>query len=282
VLNLIHFKIPKKFLGVLVLLIIALLTMKFTGIERTTLTPVEKALRELLAPLQSGVTTVARSLSNVTDSILSYKEIQEENKLLKEKVRKLTIENSHLEEFRQENVRLNLLLDFKRQYEERWEMEPAHVIARDYDNWNSTIIIDKGSNHGIKKDMAVSNYQGLVGRVINVTPNTAEVLLIIDSESAVGALAQTTRVPGVVEAATDGNEKLQMVHIPHDAPLPVNGVIITSGLGQIFPKGLKIGYIKKVIPAPNGLVKKALVKPFVDFDSLEEVLVIKKDKGATP
>lgn len=264
------------------ILIVAVLAMRFTGIERNAITPVEKALRELLTPLQSGVTTVMHSFSNFTDSLLAYNELQQENKLLKEEIRKLTIQNSYLEEFRQENVRLNLLLDFEEQNEEQWVMEPACVVARDYGNWYSTIIIDKGSKHGIHKDMAVSNFQGLVGRVINVTPNSAEVLLIVDSQSAVGALVQTTRVPGVVEAATDGNHKLQMVHIPHDAPLPEGGVIITSGLGQIFPKGLRVGYIREVIPAPNGLVKKALVEPFVDFDSLEEVLVIKRGKGATP
>ncbi len=275
--NLTRFRLPKKLIAVFIILILAFFSIKFTGIERTAITPVEKIIRETLAPLQSGVTSITNKLLNLKNYIITNKELQNENKILKEKIHELTIENTFLEEFRQENVRLKLLIDTKNQYEEHWDLVSACVVARDYNNWMHSIIVNKGSKTGIKRDMVVVNYQGLVGRVVNVTSNTSEVLLITDSESAVGALIQTTRVHGILESSLEGEEQLQMVHIPHDAPIPQSAVVITSGLGSIFPKGLRLGYVKNVIPASDGLVKKIMVKPFVDFNSLEEVLIIRND-----
>jgi rod shape-determining protein MreC len=268
---------PKKFIAVLIILIVAFFSIKFTGIERTAVTPVEKIIRETLAPLQNGVNIVTNKILNIKNYIITNKSLQKENKILKDKIYALTVENTLLEEYRQENVRLKLLIDNKNQNDEYWETTAAHVIARDYNNWFHSIVVNKGSKDGIKRDMVVVNYQGLVGRVVNVTPNTSEVLLITDSESAVGALIQTTRVHGILESALEAEEKLQMVHIPHDAPIPKNAVVVSSGLGSIFPKGLRLGYVKSIVSASNGLVKMVMVKPFVDFNSLEEVLIIKNE-----
>ena len=148
------------------------------------------------------------------------------------------------------------------------------VTARDLENLHQTLIINKGSEDGIRKDMPVINEQGLIGRIINVTDRTSEVLLILDREGAVGAMVQQTRVPGVVEGLGPGSDQLQMIHINVDAPIGVNQVIITSGYGGIFPKGLRIGYVKEIIPEANGLMKRAVIQPFVDFDRLEEILVV--------
>lgn len=122
--------------------------------------------------------------------------------------------------------------------------------------------------------MPVINESGLVGRVINVTSHTSEVLLILDREGAVGAMVQQTRIPGVVEGLGSPTDQLQMIHIAQDAPVKVNQVVITSGYGGIFPKGLRIGYVKEIFPEGNGLMKRAVLQPFVDFDRLEEIMVI--------
>lgn len=261
---------------IILMVIIFITSVIYTGSERAGITPVEKGAREVLAPLQKGATYIITSLSNYKNAIFLYGRIQQENEFLRQKIIQLSQENDRLQEYKQENMRLRELLEFEEKHGEDWEMEPAHVIARDYDNWYHTVIIDKGNNHNIEKDMPVVNYQGLVGRIINVTPNTSEVLLIVDPESAVGALVQLTRVPGIIEVAADEQEKLRMIHVPHDEPLPEDSVVVTSGLGEIFPKGLKIGYITGVELAPDGFVKKAHVRPFVNFDSLEEVFIIKE------
>lgn len=276
-LNLLRFLqgLPRLVLIFLVV-VIFISAIIYTSSERAGITPVEKAVREALAPLQKGTTNIITSLSNYKSAIFLYRNIQQENEFLRQKIIELSQENDRLQEYKRENARLRALLDFEEKHREDWKMEPAHVIARNYDNWYHTITIDKGSNHNIEKDMPVVNYQGLVGRIINVTSNTSEVLLIVDPDSAVGALVQLTRVPGIIETAAEGQEKLQMVHVPHDEPLPEDSVLITSGLGEIFPKGLKIGYITGVELAPDGFVKKAHVRPFVNFDSLEEVFIIKE------
>lgn len=246
--------------------------------ERNKITQVEVILRDAIAPLYSGAMGVSRTISNIGNSITSYNDLLEENSNLREEVRQLALQNIQMEEYRQENLRLAKLLEFKEIQQDSLNLLAAKVIGRDLNNQFETIIIDRGSNDGIEVNMSVINHQGLVGRVVAVSKNTAEVLLLIDRESAVGALVQSSRTPGVVEATTSGNYQLQMIHLTYDAPIDVGDVLITSGLGRIFPKGIKIGYVADINMASNGLVKEAMVIPFVEFSKLEEVMVIMKVK----
>ena len=273
-------RFPKAALALLIIIAFTIV-IAYTASERSDITPVEKILRETLAPVQEGVTGAVSTVANYRDMIFLYSNIQQENEILRQRILELTRENDRMQEYRHENIRLREIIDFEERHREEWEMEPTHVIARDYSNWYNSVTIDKGSRQGIEKNMPVVNHQGLVGRIYNVTPNTSEVLLIVDTESAVGGLVQLTRVPGIIEAAVDGENKLQLVHVPHDEPLPRNSVVVTSGLGGIFPKGIRIGYISEVKLAPGGLVQNATITPFVNFESLEELLIIKEWQSAS-
>lgn len=246
---------------------------------RTSLTPVEIWFRDLLAPLQSGVTSVTNWVTGAVDSIRSLKDLQEENQALKAQLEQLLAENNQLEEYRQENLRLRQLLRLKESMEGKFTLEAAEVIARDIKNWDSRLTINKGSRHGLKKGMAVITYKGLVGRISSVSNETAEVLLLFDKQGAVAGLLQQSRFPGVVESTSDNSGLLQMIHLPADAPVTKNQVVVTSGLGGVIPAGLRIGYVVDVKEEPNGLMKRALIKPFVDMDRLEEVMVVTAVKG---
>lgn len=272
-------RINKSLIGFIILIGVGLFAVRFSTPGRNALTPVEIWFRDILAPLQSGVTTVTRFTGTVVNNILSFKDLQAENEALRGQIERLTEENNQLEEYRQQNLRLRQLLRLEKMLGSQFELEAAEVIARDIKNWNQSLTINKGSRHGLKKGMAVITHQGLVGRISAVSENTAEVLLILDRQGAVAGLLQASRFPGVVEGTTDDSGLLQMIHLPYDAPVRENQVVVTSGLGQVIPKGLRIGYVVGIKPEPNGLMKRALIKPFADLDRLEEVMVVKAVKG---
>lgn len=267
----------KKYRTPLVFLIIAVLllvSIRVTGFERPSLTRAEAFLRTLISPLQSGVMAVGQKADNFSSQILAFSEFREENERLKQEVDRLTAENNLLTEARQENARLRQLVDLQGLIGQEYNLTAARVSARDIENMYQTLTIDKGLRDGIRKDMPVINGQGLIGRIINVTDISSEVLLILDREGAVAALVQQTRVPGVVEGLGPNSDKLQMIHITIDSPISVNQAVVTSGFGGKFPKGLRIGYVTEVIPEGNGLMQRAIIQPFVDFDRLEEVMVV--------
>lgn len=197
-----------------------------------------------------------------------------ENEQLKRQVAELQTKLVQMEEYHQENLRLKQLLAYKEATSTNWQLKVAPVVARSPSNWFSTLTIGLGSDDGIRKDQVVLTPAGVVGRVIRVFPRTAEVLLLLDREGAVGAMVQSSRLLGVVEASSDYRGYLQMIHLAHNAPIKENDIVLTSGLGGIFPKGLPIGRVVKILPEPDGLMKRAIIEPYVDFNRLEEVLVI--------
>ncbi|MDW7674103.1 MAG: rod shape-determining protein MreC [Bacillota bacterium] len=266
----------KKLFWTVAAVLVLIGVIRFTAVERMNLSPVEEILQELLAPLQSGASAVVENFSKNIGAIGNYRQTQEENERLKAELARLSEELNILEEARLENFRLRNLLEFRESlYESYGEGGvPAKVIGRSAGNWLQTITIDKGRNNGIQRNMAVVAPAGLVGRVISVTPNTAQVLLILDRDGAVGGMLQISRTPGVAEGMGDGTGRLQLVYLPHDTVSRPNQVVITSGLHGLFPKGLRIGYVTEMRLEPNGLLKYAIVQPFVDFDRLEEVIVL--------
>lgn len=265
------YRTPLVFLIIVVLLLVS---VRMTGFERPRLSQGEALFRNFLTPLQSGVMVIVQKTDNFMSQVLAFTKLQKENERLRKEVDRLTAENNLLVETRQENARLQKLLGLENIIGNQFSLTAARVTARDLGSLRQTLTINKGAKDGIKKDMPVINEEGLVGRIINVTDSTSEVLLIIDREGAVGAMVQQTRVPGVVEGLGPNSDKLQMIHIAIDAPVSVNQVIITSGYGGKFPKGLRIGYVMEIIPEENGLMKRGVVHPFVDFDRLEEIMVI--------
>lgn len=263
-----------KWALLLVTVIAVLFIARISGLEREKLSPMEIWLRDMIAPLQSGATTVLNSSRAAGEYTQSRGDlISDKNKLTNE-VARLQKEIDALHETELENVRLRRLLGMQESVQGVWQSVAARVIARDAGNWYHTLILDKGSKDGLAKGMAVINSDGLVGQIISVTDQTAEVLLILDKDGAVACLAQLSRTPGVAEGVDSPRGFLRMIHTPEDTVLKENQVIVSSGLGGVFPAGLRIGYIVSVKAEANGLMKQAIIRPFVDFERLEEVLVL--------
>lgn len=266
-------------LGFITLVVLALVLINYTGRDRVNLTPIEKIVKDIVTPVESGFSRVINGVSDTFGSVLTIGRVKDENKDLNKKVAALEADNSRLKEYEYQNLRLRELLQFRDTAGTEYETVSASVVARNASNWFRTVTVNRGERDGIRKNMAVVTDRGLVGHVINVSATSAEVLLIIDNSSAVGGLVQVTRTPGVVEGTADNSGYLRMMYLPKEAPVREKQDVISSGLGGIFPKGLPIGRITQVEIEANGLVKYAIIRPFVDFNRLEEVLIIKTVLG---
>jgi len=270
-----HFSGGKKIILVGVLVLVMLTGLHLSAGDLYGITPLASATRDLLAPVQRLAMVAGREVSELFSFPVSIINISQRNKMLSEKVSELEGELLKLQEAREENARLKDLLDFQTQIATQMTTETAAVIGRDTGNWFGSIIINKGLDNGIEADMAVITPAGLVGRVTKVSGTTAEVLLITDPRSGVGCLVHEKRAPGIVEGLAGGSGNLQMVHIPADLAPQQGDKIISSGLGSVYPKGIPVGTVVEKRKEKSGLFIMADITPYVDFNRLEEVLVIK-------
>lgn len=175
-----------------------------------------------------------------------------------------------LREVYQENIRLKNLLSFKQK--SPLCLIPARVIGRSLDSWTSCVIIDKGRSSGIKSGMVVINNQGLIGRIAESTDNISKILLINDPSQGISSIVQRSRQEGLVNGTLGAN--LIMRYLPEDAQVAVGDTIVTSELSHIYPKGLLIGKVVNVGCEFSGLNRYAIIRPAVDLNSIEEVMVI--------
>jgi len=257
-----------------VLLSVTLAAMHVTVPERVRLTPLKFRFRDALAPVQVSFTWLGRQVHHLMSLPVSMIRAGERNQALEQEVARLESQVIQLNEYKLENERLSNLLNYKQVMAKRYNLLSASVISRDPGNWFGTIFLNRGTDDGVKENMAVLTPEGLVGRVIFVAPATCEVLLITDPRSGVGSLVQDTRTSGIVEGIAGSLGMARMIHIPNDAPVEVGQAVITSGLGSIFPKSIPVGEIAGIRSEPSGLFKSADIRPFADLSRLEEVLII--------
>jgi rod shape-determining protein MreC len=169
--------------------------------------------------------------------------------------------------------RLQGLLEFKQSADR--PVLAAQVIGLDPSGWFKSVIIDKGTNAGLNTDMPVVSATGVVGRIVSASRNYAKVLLIIDQNSAVDCLIQRSRERGMVKGISLENCKLD--YMVKSSDVDAGDMVVTSGLGGVFPKGIPVGRVLSVNDISGKLFREIKVKPTVDFSKLEEVLVILKE-----
>jgi rod shape-determining protein MreC len=264
----------KRLFFLIVLLTVTLAVMRYTIPGQTWFTPLGSKFRDVLAPAQSGLTWASRQIQNAVSMPVALYKATERNKALERQVEQLQSEIVVLNECKAENQRLTELLNYKQVMAQRYDLLVASVIARDPDNWFATVTLNRGSREGVRENMAVLTHQGLVGRVINATEERCEVLLITDPRSGVGALIQEIRTPGIVEGNVGSTGTARIIHIPNDAQVAEGQVVVTSGNGSIYPKGLPIGRIVSVSDESAGLFKRADIQLFAKMYQLEEVFIV--------
>lgn len=257
-----------KFLGLIVLLIALLLLARGCG-NSDTLSGAEGSVKETWAPISA----VGDFFSNLFD-FSTKKGLQAEIDALNEELATLKTESQISDDVASENEKLRSLLELKEEYASTWVTVSAEVTARDADNWYEKLTINKGSDDGITENMAVVNEDGLIGKTVNVTENTSDVLLIIDSSGSLGGMLQESSIEGVLQGIGGGKGLITMTKLPYNADIQLNDVVVSSGVGGVFPAGLLVGTVIKVNTSSDGLSKEAIVEPYCDFDDIKFVLVI--------
>jgi len=245
-----------------------------TSEERENLSLPERVFREMLWPFQQVAGFVSDRFAAVGDFFGGMDQLREENAQLKKENNALQEQIVSSTETEAENKRLKELLNYAEDISNEWNYVTTSIVNRSQSNWYNTMTINGGEDNGFAVGQAVVASGGLVGRIINVTAHTAEVLLICDQNGAVAGVIQNTRTFGVVEGINNSTAELQMVHIPYTEEIAKFDSVITSGLGGVYPKGLLIGYVSEVETEPGALTMIARVKSYVDFDRMEEVMVL--------
>jgi len=210
-------------------------------------------------------------LEEIKIFIFSHSVYRENIKLRKE-VDLLLKGSVNYDELSKENERLKKILSFKQKTS--FSTIAARVVGRDSSNWISALIIDKGKKDGLEKDMPVINEVGLLGKIVEVGNSTSKMLLINDPDLKVAGLIQESREEGIVSGTLNG--KCKMYFLALTSEVAINNIVVTSGLGGVFPKGLLIGKVIDVYEDPSGLTKDCLIEPATKLSRLEEVLVILK------
>lgn len=199
--------------------------------------------------------------------------MKSQNEELKKKNSELEQSVRELENVKTENASLKEYLNLTEKYSE-YKTISGYVLNRDISNYSKTIIISIGSKDGVEKDMTVIGDEGLVGHVVSVTDSTAKVQTIIDTASSVSAVMSTTKDSVVCKGNLDSDSELKAMYIPTDANIVQGDSLETSGIGGIYPKGIHIGTIKKVVATQNITDRYAIVETAIDFDKLTTVLVV--------
>jgi rod shape-determining protein MreC len=269
------FSFGKKSVLILLILFILIASIGWAWKQRDSLPFITKPLQMVVTPFEYGA---SRIMNGVTTGIhivdvslknrIEWEKLEKENAELKEK-------NVDYKELISENDRLRKLLDFKNSHHQ-FNLVAGSVISRDYGTWSNTLLIDRGSDDGIKKDLPVITPQGVVGFVSDVYPQSARVQLLLDPRTSIGAIVQRpeSRVASVVRGNGNSPSEPQFVNIAKEADILEGDTLVTSGFGTIYPKGLYVGTIVSIHQNDNDFVKYAVIKPAVDFNRLEEVFVI--------
>lgn len=234
----------------------------------------------LIVPFEQGISSVGGWLSNRSDELVQIRSLLSENESLKAQIDELTIENTALQQDKYELTNLRELYKLDSQYV-GYEKVGARIIARDAGNWFHSFVIDKGEKDGIAVDMNVMAGSGLVGRVVDVGPNWAKVISIIaDNSNVSGEVLATSDkliVSGDLEMYGDG--VIRFEQLVDSADKVVEGdKIVTSNISDKYLPNILIGYISTLNVDSNNITKSGLLTPAVDFEHLEEVLVIMERK----
>ena len=215
---------------------------------------------------------VSRWFSEETGWIFHGKALADENKNLKLRVAELEGDNARLREAQINYDRLRQDLKFVLPRQNR--LLAADVIARRPDPKFDTLLIGRGSRDGVQQNSVVLTRNGLVGRVSEVGPTTAAVLMLSDQNSGVGARVQRAKSRATGVCKGENGPLLSLVYLPSDSDIKIGDPIVTSGLGGIYPSGILIGTVREVKTDVGNALKQARIAPFVDFDRLEEVYVM--------
>mgnify|MGYP002569859401 FL=1 len=258
---------------VIVLCVISILLLTFYIREgesgpihgvRSVVTTITSPVRYAGSVVASPFNALGNVFSNLTASQETLSDLKAQNE-------ELTAQVAELSEAQETASRLESLLGLQSTY--NLESTAARIIGESSDAWSRTVTIDKGSSDGFAINMPVCNSAGVIGQIIEVSANTSTVRLITDENSGVSAMVQSTRAQGILQGQPDGTLRLE--YVTTDADVQEGDIIVTSGIGGVYPKGLPLGTVSTVVREENATYYTITVTPASsDTENNEEVLVI--------
>ena len=229
-----------------------------------------------VTPLEKGIVRLQTGATGIWRTYIYLRGVRKENRELEQQIQQMQLEQVRLKQDAEQAHRLQSLLGFKEQFIAK--TIAAQVIGSSGSEQSRIVYIDKGSNQGIKRDMAVISGDGVVGKVVLVFGDTSQVLLISDQSSGVGAILEQSRLQGILKGKASG--ELVLDKIMSDEDVKPGEKVLTSGGDQIFPKGLPIGSVTRVSTGAQFL--QVTLQPAAPLNHLEEVLVITQKQEREP
>jgi rod shape-determining protein MreC len=229
------------------------------------------ALAVVTTPIQTVLARINRATVGVWATYQDWKNVRAENRRLREETQRLRVEALRVTETDEENRRLRRLLTLKESLP--LETLAGEIIAREWGGWVRSLTVNRGRGDAVARLTAVIAPEGLVGRIVDVRPGSAVVQVLTDPASTVGAHVTRTRTPGVVEGEPRGT--LRFKYMARDGSgIQVGDVVVTSGLGGLFPGGIPIGRVHAIDDRGSALFHYARLTPAVDFARIDEVLLL--------
>jgi len=264
-------------IAVVFLIIVNITILTLSSKRRSSSFGVGHFAVSVTAPFQTVVSGTLHFARDLWENYFNLVLIAKENDSLRKELAVERSKSNHCVEIELTNKRLRRFFNFHETPSE--EIIAAEVTGKDPSLWFKTIIIDKGLFDGVEKGLPVVSPEGVVGQIVNVSGRYSKVLLITDRNNAVDALVQQTRSRGIIKGSASGGCIFDYALRKDD--VKIGDVIISSGLDGVYPKGLRIGEITEVVRRSSGIFQQVNVRPFVDFEKLEEVLILRKSQDSS-
>jgi rod shape-determining protein MreC len=228
------------------------------------------AVLELVTPLQKTLELPVDFVRESFASYLALVDLRQQNERLEGRISELEEENLQFREALVASGRLERIAAMREDFEV--PMRPSEVVGQDVSPWFRSVLLDRGRSHGVRSGMPVVTDRGVVGLITATTGHAARSMLLLDRQSAVDGIVQRSRARGIVRGT--GTQQLELVFVVRGDDVQVGDVVITSGVGGVYPKGLRLGQVMSVDVDENHLLHSARLEPAVDFGRLEQVFVM--------
>ena len=236
----------------------------------------------MIMPFQKGYDGLQGGVKKLWAGFTELGDLREELQKTREKLHDYESIADDVGEISRENEKLRKLLEFKSRVE--YDSIAASIISKDPDNWFRTLVINRGSNDGIKVNMPVIGYhagqKAVVGKISEVKGSVSRIVPIISTDIKIGVKLQKSGYPGLLRGYSQNSESCIVDFISRSANIKFNDIIVTSGQGGVFPPGLFVGKIKKIVAMESSAYQSALVSPILDYSLIDKVFVIKKEENS--
>lgn len=257
-------------LGIVAGVCLLLLTLQMRG----RASGASDALAIFTTPVQTVVSRVNRTAFGLWSTYQDWKNVRAENRRLRDEAQRLRVESLRVSEVDEENRRLRRLLELKEALP--LETISGEVIGREWGGWVRSLTVNRGRSSHVVRLTAVIGPDGLIGRIVDVRGGSSVVQVLTDPASTVGAHVVRTRTPGIIEGEPRGTIRLK--YMARDgAGMQVGDMVVTSGLGGLFPRGIPIGRVRSIDDRGSALFHYAQIAPAVDFARIDEVLLLTGD-----